>query len=179
MRKAAPARWAILASALVGCSAMKSAQDRHPGVVEPNPNAVTRVYPASATRVAWAMGRVMSQDSILEDVKVMVDPQSNESRPLDPAEREKLGYSRLKVGARDVNYDITAKSKDGHRVGAIVQLKGDSQAEVTLLYGVAGDAELSRVLLDEVEVALAGPAKDPGVSKASASKPAARKVDGR
>lgn len=175
MRKAAPVRWAIAASTLLGCSAMRSAQDRHPGAVDRNPQAVTRVYPASATRVAWAMGQVMSQDPILDDVKVMVDPQSNESRPLSPAEREKLGFTRLKVGTRDVNYNITAKSKDGHRVGVVIQLKGESDAEVSLLYGVAGDPELSRAILDEVGVALAGPVKDPGVSRASASKPSARK----
>jgi hypothetical protein len=174
MRMSATVRWAIVASTLVGCSTMRSAKDRFPGAVDANPKAVNRVYPASATRVAWAMAEVMSKDPILEDVQVVVDPQSNESRPLSQAERDKLGVSRLKVGSHDVNYDITAKSKDGHRVGAVIFLKGESDAEVSLL-----DPEMSRAILDQVEVALNGPLKDPGIKKASAAKAPSKKADPR
>lgn len=169
MRKAAPVHWAIVACALHGCSTMKTANERYPGVVDRNPNAVTRVYPASATRVAWAMTQVMMNDPILDDVRLMVDPQSNESRSLSRSEREKLGVG---IARRDVDYDIRAKSKDGHPVGAVVQLKGDSAAEVTLLYGVAGDPELSRSIFERVGAALDGPARDPGLWKASDARPA-------
>ena len=177
MRKAHVVLSAVVAGLVVGCSTMKSAQERHPGAVEINPKAVNRVYPASATRVAWAMGQVMSKDSILDDVQVMRDPQSNESRPLSNAEREKLGFSKFAVGSRDHNYDITAKSKDGQRVGAVIYLKGEDQAEVSLLYGTIGDPDLSRAILDEVEVALKGPVKDPGLTQAVAKAP--RPEEGR
>jgi hypothetical protein len=164
---------------MAGCSTMRPAKDRFPGAVDANPKAVNRVYHASATRVAWAMAQVMSKDPILDDVKVVVDPQSNESRPLSTAERDKLGVSRLKIGSHDMNYNVTAKSKDGHRVGAVIFLKGESDAEVSLLYGVAGDPELSRAILDEVEVALAGPLKDPGITRASTAKAPPKKADAR
>ena len=179
MRMSATVRWAVVASSLIGCSTMRPAKDRFPGAVDANPKAVNRVYSASATRVAWAMAEVMSKDPILDDVQVMVDPQSNESRPLSQAERDKLGVSRLKVGSHDVNYDITAKSKDGHRVGAVIFLKGESDAEVSLLYGVAGDPEMSRAILDQVEVALNGPLKDPGIKKASTARAPSKKADPR
>jgi hypothetical protein len=179
MRMSATVRWAIVASTLVGCSTMRSAKERFPGAIDQNPKAVTRVYHASATRVAWAMSEVMSKDSILDDVKAVIDPQSNESRPFSQAEREKLGVSRLKLGSHDVNYDITAKSKDGHHVGAVIFLKGESDAEVSLLYGVAGDPELSRAILDAVEVALTGPLKDPGITKASTARAPSKKADPR
>lgn len=179
MRRSATVRWAMVASTVIGCSTMRPAKDRFPGAVDANPKAVNRVYPASATRVAWAMAEVMSKDPILDDVQVMVDPQSNESRPFSDAERDKLGISRHKIGSHDVNYDITAKSKDGHRVGAIIFLKGESDAEVSLLYGVGGDPELSRALFDQVEVALGGPLKDPGIRKASATRAPSRKAENR
>ncbi len=179
MRMSATVRWAIVASTMIGCSTMRPAKDRFPGAVDQNPRAVNRVYPASATRVAWAMAEVMSKDPILDDVQVMIDPQSNESRPFSPAEREKLGGSHLKHGAHDANYDITAKSKDGHRVGAVIFLKGESDAEVSLLYGVAGDPEMSRALLDQVEAALNGPLKDPGIKKATTAKAPAKKAEYR
>ncbi|WP_435009884.1 hypothetical protein P12x_001094 [Tundrisphaera lichenicola] len=179
MSKAVTLRYAIVASVLAGCSTMRSAEDRHPGATDQSDKAVTRVFPASATRVAQAMGRVMSQDPILEDVQVAVDPQSNESRPLSAAERQRLGRSRLAVNARDKNYNIKAKSKDGLSVGAVVYLKGESNAEVSLLYGPGGDPEMSRAILDEVEVALAAPVEDPGVSQASGTRAASRKSEKR
>ena len=178
--------WMILAVAalgvgsgvgLVGCATTRSAADRHPGVVEKNPNATIRTYPASATRVAWALTEVMKKDAVLEDVQLMVDPQSNDSRAFSHQEREALGLNGMKAMKRDVNYNIMAKSKDGHRIGVLVLLKGDSSAEVSMLYGAVGDVEMSRMLLDQVETVMAGPLKDPGLSQASASKPAAKRVE--
>ena len=60
-----------------------------------------------------------------------------------------------------MNYNITAKSKDGHPVAVAVRLKGESGSEVSVLYGFAGDPELSRDLLDKVEAALAAPGQRP------------------
>ncbi len=180
MRPQSAWRVSVIASLLatlgvVGCATTRSGEARYPGVVEKNPNATVRTYPASATRVAWALTDVMKKDAILEEVKMMVDPQANDSRPLSHTERQALGLSGLKSMQRDVNYNITAKSKDGQRVGVLVLLKGDSGAEVSMLYGAVGDAELSKVLLDQVDVAMAGPLKDPGISQAAASKPASKR----
>jgi hypothetical protein len=175
MGRSAPSRWALVACLFCGCSTMKGASERHPGVVDKNPAAVTRVYPASATRVAWALTEVMKKDSIIDDVQLMVDPQSNDSRALSATEREALGVGKFNKLTRDVNYNIKAKSKDGHPIGALVLLKGESSAEVSLLYGSSGDPELSRALLDEVEVALTKPVTDPGVIKAAAAAKTPRK----
>ena len=176
--------WIILAVAalgaggLAGCSTTRSGESRHPGVVEKNPNAVIRTYPASATRVAWALTDVMKKDPILEDVQLMVDPQSNDSRSLSHQEREALGLTGTRALKRDVNYNITAKAKNGHRVGVLVLLKGEREAEVSMLYGAVGDAELSRALLDSVDAAMTGPLKDPGLSQASASRSAPNRESG-
>ncbi len=167
MRKTSVLLWATIASATFGCATMRPSKESHPGATEINPKAVTRVYHASATRVAWAMTQVMSKDSILDDVKLMVDPKSNESRPFTREEKEKLGIPSTKLAAKDVNYNIRAKSKDGHRVGVVIQLKDEEDAEVTLLYGVAGDTDLSRLLLDEVSTTLEGPLKKPMLWKSS------------
>ena len=180
MRKTILPLWATIASATLGCATMRPSKDAHPGATEINPKAVTRVYHASATRVAWAMTQVMSGDSILDDVKLMIDPKSNESRPLSKSEREALGLPAMSISARDVNYNIQAKSKDGHRVGVVIQVKGDSESEVSILYGAAGDKDLSRVILDQVDVAIKGPVKNPGLWKASdANKPDPKKAAGR
>ncbi len=165
-----------VAVGVVGCATTRSGDARHPGVVDKNPNATVRTYPASATRVAWALTDVMRKDEVLEDVQLMIDPQSNDSRLLTHTEKQALGLSGMKSMTRDVNYNITAKSKDGHRVGVLVLLKGDSSAEVSMLYGAVGDPEMSRVLLDQVDVVMAGPLKDPGLTTASATKPAAKRT---
>ncbi len=165
----------LILAAMHGCATVRSGGSKHPGIQDVNPHAVIRTYPVSATRLAWAMTDVMTRDPILDDVKLMIDPQSNESRPLPHAEREALGLSPMAVTARDVNYNIQAKSKDGQRVGVVIQIKGESDSEVSLLYGVAGDPGLSRAILDEVEVALKGPVKNPGLWKASAAKAESKK----
>lgn len=162
---------------LAGCATTRSADERHPGVVEINPNATVRTYPGSATRVAWALTDVMRKDPILEEVQLMVDPQSNDSRALAHKEREALGLGGSKAFKRDVNYNITAKSKDGKRVGALVLLKGNDSAEVSMLYGPVGDVEMSRNLLDQVNVAMAGPLKDPGLAQAGGTRPAAKRPE--
>jgi len=181
MRQAATLSGALVLLALQGCSVMRpSGGSSHPGIQDRNPSAVIRTYPASATRVAWAMAQVMTDDSILDDVKLMIDPKSNESRPLPKAEREALGLPAMSISARDVNYNIQAKSKDGRRVGALIQIKGEFESEVSLLYGSMGDADLSRVLLDGVDVAIKGPVKNPGLWKASdAGKGDSKKASGR
>lgn len=165
--------------AVVGCATTRSGEGRHPGVVEKNPNATIRTYPASATRVAWALTDVMKKDAILEEVSLMIDPQSRDSRPLSHAEKQALGLSGIKSMQRDMNYNITAKSKDGQRVGVLVLLKGESSAEVSMLYGAVGDAALSKILLDEVEVVMAGPLKDPGLAQASVAKLTSKRSNDR
>ena len=161
---------AVLSSALAGCPGLHpSTKSGHPGIQDQNPHAVIRTYPASATRTAWALTAVMSGDSILEDVKLMIDPQSNESRPLPKAEREALGLPSMSISARDVNYNIMAKSKDGKRVGVVIAMKGEAESEVSILYGSMGEPDLCKVLLDEVETAIKGPVKNPGLWKASAA----------
>ena len=164
-----------VALGVVGCATTRTGESRHPGVVDKNPNATLRTYPGSATRVAWALTDVMRKDEVLEDVKLMIDPRSNDSRPLSHTEKQALGLTGMKSMQRDVNYNILARSKDGHRVGVLVLLKGDSSAEVSMLYGAVGDPEMSRVLLDQVDAVMAGPLKDPGLSQASASKPAPKR----
>ncbi len=165
----------IAAAGVVGCATTRSGEARYPGVVEQNPNATLRTYPASATRVAWALTDVMKKDSVLDDVKLMVDPQATDTRAFTHAEKQALGLSGVNSLHRDANYNITAKSKDGQRVGVLVLMKGDANAEVSMLYGPVGDPDMSKALLDEVETAMAGPLKDPGVSQASATKPASKR----
>ena len=169
----------IITCAVVGCATTRSGEARYPGVVEKNPNAAIRTYPASATRVAWALTEVMKKDAILEEVNLMVDPQAKDSRPLSHSEKQALGLSGMKTMQRDVNYNITAKSKDGQRVGVLVLLKGDSGAEVSMLYGAVGDPALSKILLDEVEVVMAGPLKDPGLAQTSVTKTASKRSNDR
>ena len=162
-----------------GCAITHPGEARYPGVVEKNPNAAVRAYPASATRVAWALTEVMKKDPILDDVKLVADPQTRDWRGFTHAERQALGFSGMKALQHDVNYNITAKSKDGQKVGVLVLLKGDSGAEVSMLYGAAGDIELSRVLLDQVDAAMVGPLKDPGVAQTGGTRTAAKRPENR
>ncbi len=169
----------LAAVGVIGCATTRSGDARHPGVVERNPNATVRTYPASATRVAWALTDVMKKDPILEDVQLMADPQSNDSRPFSHAEKQALGLTGMKSMQHDVNYNILAKSKDGHRVGVLVLLKGESDAEVSMLYGAVGDEAMSKTLLDQVDAAMVGPLRDPGLTPASGTKPAAKRGSDR
>ena len=166
----------ICGGGVLGCATTRSGDARYPGVVEQNPNAMVRTYPASATRVAWALTEVMKQDPILDDVKLMNDPQATNTRAFTRVERQALGLSGMNSLHRDTNYNITAKSKDGQRVGVLVLLKGDSSAEVSMLYGSVGDEGMSKALLDEVETVMAGPLKDPGVAQAVATRPASSRA---
>ena len=161
----------IVSGGVLGCATTRSPDARYPGVVEQNPNATVRTYPVSATRVAWALAEVMKQDAILEDVKLMVDPQAKDTRPFSRVEKQALGLTGVNSLHRDANYNITAKSKDGQRVGVLVLLKGDSSSQVSMLYGPVGDEGMSNALLDEVDTVMAGPLKDPGLSQAVATKP--------
>ena len=71
---------------------------QHPGITEPNPNAVTRVFPASATLVAQTMADVMSKDPILDNVSMTPDTSSKEFRNFSRADRQALGISLLDPG---------------------------------------------------------------------------------
>jgi hypothetical protein len=168
MRRAAPLSWAVVVCLVQGCSTMKPHGPEHPGLTDLNPNATTRTFSSSATLVAQTMADVMSSDSILDNVSMKPDTQSREYRNFSRADRRALGISPL-TPANDVNYNITAKSKDGHPVAVAVRIKGDSGSEVSVLYGFAGDPGLSRDLLDKVEANLAKPATDAGVAKAAAT----------
>ena len=178
MRRAAPLSWAIVVCLIQGCSTMRPQASQHPGLTDRNPNAVTRTFPASATLVAQRLADVMSEDSIIDNVSMTPDPSSKEFRNFSRADRQALGISLL-TPANDVNYNITAKSKDGHPVAVAVRLKGGSGSEVSVLYGFAGEPDLSRDLLDKVEVALTKPSKDPGVAKTAGSKVATAKANRR
>ena len=130
-----------------------------------SPNAVTRTFPASASLVARTMADVMAQDPILDEVAMSPDTSSKEYRNFSRADRQALGISPLTL-ANDVNFNIRAKCKDGFPVAATIRLKGESSAEVSVLYGFGGEPDLSRDLLDKVQAALAAPAKDKDVAVA-------------
>jgi hypothetical protein len=173
MRRAAPWSLVVVAGLIYGCSTMKPHGSNHPGLTDLNPNAVIRTFPASATLVARTMADVMGEDSIIVNVSMTPDAKSKEFRNFSRADREALGISPL-TPANDVNYNITARSRDGHPIDVAVRLKGESGSEVSVLYGFAGDSGLSRDLLDKAEVALAKPPKDSGVAKTAGSKSAAK-----
>ena len=124
------------------------------------------------------MADVMSEDSIIINVVMTPDTKSKEARNFTRAERQTLGISPLEL-ANDVNYNIAARSKDGHPITVAVRLKGEAGSEVSLLYGFAGDTDLSRDLLDKAEARLNKPAKDPALEKASTSKASSSKASDR
>lgn len=150
MNRTAPCFWLILGCLGLGCATMKPSGTAHPGITEQNPNAVVRAYPATATLVAQKFADVMSADTVLTAVLMTPDSASREFRNFSRLDRQALGISLL-TPANDVNYNITAKSKDGHPVAVAVRLKGDAGSEASVLYGFAGDPDLSRDLLDRVE----------------------------
>jgi hypothetical protein len=170
MRRAAP--WSlVIVIALYGCSTMNPRGTDHPGITEMNPNAVTREFPATSTQVAQIMAEVMTKDSILDQVSILADKQSKEFRNFTKAERQALGISLL-TPANDVNFNLTARSKNGHPVTVAVRLKGQSGSEVSVLYGASGDTALSKDLLDKAEATLAKAAVDPNLAKTAGSKTA-------
>ena len=178
MRRAGPFSCVLVGCLALGCSTIGPSASRHPGITDPNPNAVTREYPASATLIARKMADVMGADDILQNVSMTPDTASKEYRNFSRAERQAIGISLL-TPANDVNYNITARSKDGHPVAVAVRLKGSAASEVSVLYGFAGDPDLSRDLLDKTQAALGSPAKDTDLAQvsgpdASASRPARR-----
>lgn len=170
-------RWAAFFSSLVvvglnfGCSTLHPSAYQHPGITDPDPNAVTRTFEATSTLVAERLVDVMKQEEILENVVMYHDPANRECRSFTRADRQALGISPL-TPANDVNFDVKAKCKNGQPVTVAVRLKGPSGAEVSILYGFAGDAELSRDLLDKVANVLAK--SDSGVKTASAKASTAR-----
>ena len=178
MRRAAPLSWVIIACLIQGCSTMRPKGSQHPGITDVNPNAVTREFHGTSTQVAQVMADVMGDDPIIINVVMTPDTKSKEFRNFTRAERQTLGISLLEP-ANDVNYNITARSKDGHPITVAVRLKGESGSEVSILYGSAGDSALSRDLLDKTEARLNKPAKDPALEKASASKASSSKASNR
>jgi hypothetical protein len=168
MRKVAPYSCLIVGCLVFGCSTMRKSGSQHPGITDPSPNAVTRAFPASATLVAGRLADVMATEPILENIAMTPDTTSREARKFSKADREALGISPLKPET-DVNYNITAKCKDGQQVAVQVRLKGESGSEVSVLYGFAGDPELSRDLLDKLETVLKSPSKDGSLAKTAGS----------
>ena len=164
MRKAVPFFGLVCLCVVVGCSST-GLRGKHPGQVDRNPDAVTREFPTSATRMAKIMADVMGADPVLDDVN-MVPSQGREFRNFTRAQREELGISML-TPANDVNYDLTARSKDGHPVAVSVRLKGDTSCEVSVLYGSQGDEGFSKDLLDKAQEMMAGTIRDPAVTKMS------------
>ena len=61
-----------------------------------------------------------------------------------------------------MNFNITARSKDGHPITVAVRLKGEAGSEVSILYGSAGDPDLSRDLLDKAEASAQQARQGPG-----------------
>jgi hypothetical protein len=177
MRRAAPLSWVIVVCLVQGCSTMRPGGSQHPGLTEVSPNAITRTFPASATLVARTVADVMSEDSIIDNVSMTPD-KGKEFRNFSRADRQSLGIAML-APTNDVNYNITARSKDGHPITVAVRLKGDSGSEVSVLYGSGGDPELSRDILDKAEAVLARPSKDPGLARANSTKPATPKAEAR
>ena len=178
MRRDAPLSLVIVVCLLHGCSTIRPGGSQHPGLTDVSPNAITRTFSASATLVAHTMADVMSADEILDNIAMTPDTASREFRNFSRADRQALGISML-TPTNDVNYNITAKSKDGHPVTVAVRLKGDSGSEVSVLYGSGGDPDLSREILDKTESALARPPKEPSVAKTSGSKADAAKAANR
>ena len=164
MRRSACFLSLTLGCLVLGCATMRTSDSRYPGITEPNPNAVTRVFPASATLVAQRMTDVMGQEEILDAVAMVPDTASKEYRNFSKADRQALGISLL-TPANDVNFNITAKCKDRAPVAVAVRLKGESSAEVSVLYGFGGDPDLSRDLLDKLQAALPGPAEGQAVTR--------------
>jgi hypothetical protein len=169
MRRAfAPLCLAVLATMAAGCSIMGSQASKHPGITDENPDAVTRVFPATATQMAQIMTDVMSADPILDKVS-MTPSGGREFRNFSRSERKVLGMSALEM-ANDVNYDINAKSKNGHPVIVAVRLKGEASCELSVLYGSRGDEDLSKDLLDKAQAMLASASQNPTLKKAAETK---------
>ena len=156
---------ALVVSGLgLGCSTMHPAASQHPGVIDAKPGAVVRSFPASSTLVSERMVDVMRREEILQDVVMYHDPASKECRSFSRLDRQLLGISPL-TPANDVNFEVKAKCKDGSPVIVAVRLKGDHEAEASVLYGFGGDNDLARDLLDKVESALNAPGPDASVAR--------------
>jgi len=116
----------------------------------------------------------MKQEAILDNVVMYHDPANRECRNFSKADRQTLGISLL-TPANDVNFDIKAKCKDGSPVIVAIRLKGESSAEVSVVFGYGGDPDLSGDLLDKLQAVLTAPVKDKALAKtAGAGKSAQR-----
>jgi hypothetical protein len=174
MRTVAPISLAIIASLAFGCSTMGSKSSNHPGITDNNPDLVVREFPATATQMAKVMVDVMAADPILDNAS-MKPAGGREYRNFSKAEREALGVSMLERG-NDVNWNLEARSKDGHPVAVAIRLKGEAACEISVLYGSRGDVDLSKDLLDKAQASLEQSKSDAAVTKTSASKAVADKA---
>jgi hypothetical protein len=173
MRRAVPVTWVFIVCLIQGCSTIRHRVVEHPGITEANPNAVVREFHATSTQVARTIADVMSEDSIIVNVVMTPDTSSREARNFTKAERQTLGIPPLEP-TTDVNYNVSARSRNGHPITVAVRLKGEAGSEVSVLYGTAGDLDLSRDILDKTGARLVTPAKDPAITKASGAKTSAR-----
>jgi hypothetical protein len=174
MRGTAPFLFLIVGCLAFGCSTINPSAYQHPGITQPVAGSVTRTFPASATFVAERMVDVMKEEAILENVVMYHDPANKECRKFSKADRQALEISPL-TPANDVNFEIKAKCKDGSPVVVAVRLKGESSAEVSVMYGYGGEPDLSRDLLDKVQAVLTSPAKDSAVAKAAGTRKSAQR----
>jgi hypothetical protein len=159
----------ILGCLAPGCSTMRP-HHQYLGVTQPNANAVVREFPVSATLAAGRLTDIMTADPILENVELAPEA-SKEFRNFTKADREALGIGLLPP-SNDVNYNIKARCKDGSPVGVVIRLKGESGSEVSVVYGLGGDPDLSRDLLDKLQAALTAPNQTPPKGQtAKAKKP--------
>ena len=174
MRKEAlvPALLLLGSLTLVGCGMVGGRN--FPGIVEPNPYAVNQAYPVPAYRVAQTMRDVLAADPFYKDVKLVAESRSRGSRPLSREERASLGAN---APTRDVNFSLTAKTVNNHRVAAVIQLKGESGSEASVLFDTSGDPAMSRSVLDAVQTRLvadaapATPAPAPAPAGADRAEP--------
>ncbi|WP_435017047.1 hypothetical protein TA3x_004637 [Tundrisphaera sp. TA3] len=135
-----------------GCGLMPGGRN-FPGIVEPNPYAVNQSFSLPAFRVAQAMRDVLASDPFYKDVSLVAEPRSRGSRPLTRDQKAALGPNSP---SRDVNFALTAKTVNNHRVAAVIQLKGEAGSEASVLFDTSGDPAMSRSVLQSVEARLAG-----------------------
>ena len=164
MRKEALVRGVAAACLFAtGCGLMPGGRNNFPGIVEPNPYAVNETFQEPAFRVAQSMQEVLAADPFYKEVTLIAEPRSRGSRPLSREQRAALGPN---APTRDVNFALTAKTVNNHRVAAVIQLKGETGSEASVLFDSSGDPEMSRSVLESVEARLAGaPAMKPRPSE--------------
>lgn len=174
MRREALVRGAFAACLFVtGCGLMSGGRN-YPGVIEPNPYAINQTFQAPAFLVAQAMQNALATDPFYKEVKLMPEPASRGSRPLSREQRAALGPN---APSRDVNFSLTAKTVNNHRVAAVIQLKGEAGSEASVLFDSSGDPAMSRSVLEAVEARLSGATASPPPSATASAAPATEATD--